>query len=275
MRAFQPGFLCLVALATIPFSLCLHAQSFTTSACTDDDHHHSGGWFGNGETACESRRTTLPLVDGHLRVSGTNGGIEVVGEDRRDVALEARVTAHGSSQDDAMAVVHRVEIVTHGTIHATGPHTSGWTNHSWTVDYTLRVPRQLAADLNTTNGGITLTDIDGAITAETTNGGLTLRNLAGDVHASTTNGGVHIAVAGKQWHGTGLAANAVNGGITVKAPDGYSAHLVASTVNGGIAVKFPITMQGEIRNHLDTNLGGGGATLQLETVNGGIAVSHD
>ncbi len=253
-----------------------HAQSFTTGACSGDSgqEHHSG-WFGSGETACEARRAVIPLDNGRIRVEGTNGGIEVVGEDRRDVALEARVTAHGSSHDDAMALIHRVQIATHGEIHATGPGMSGWTNHNWSVSYSLRVPRHLAAELRTDNGGIELTDLDGSIDAETTNGSLTLRNLAGSVHAHTVNGGVSVAVVGKQWHGQGLSAKTVNGAIDVKAPDGYSAHLIADTVNGGIAVNFPITVQGTIRNHLETNLGGGGVTLQLETVNGGIAVARD
>ncbi len=262
--------------ALFSFACGLHAQSFTTGECNGDEGNtHNNSWFSHGESACELRRTTLPLTDGHLRVSGTNGGIEVIGEDRHDIALEARVTAHGSNHDDAMAVVHRVEIETHGTIHATGPVAVGWANHSWNVNYRLRVPRHLAAELHTQNGGIDLTDIDGSINAETTNGGLTLRNLAGDVHATTVNGGVTVAVAGNQWHGEGLTAKSTNGVISVKAPDRYSAHLVASTVNGGIAVSFPITVQGTIRNHLDTNLGQGGATLQLQTVNGGIAVGRE
>jgi hypothetical protein len=37
-------------------------------------------------------------------------------------------------------------------------------------------------------------------------------------------------------------------------------------------VGFPITVQGKIRNHIDTNIGQGGATLQFETVNGGVSI---
>ena len=262
--------------AALLLAPCLHAQSFTTAPCNDDARsEHSGWFFGHQERACELRRTTLPLVNGQLSVAGTNGAIEVIGEDRRDVALEARITAQGSSHDDAMALIHRVEIDTHGTIHATGPETSGWTNHSWSVNYSLRVPRRLAADLHTRNGGIELTDLDGHIHAETTNGPLTLRNLAGDVHASTVNGGMTVSLAGNQWHGSGLFAQSTNGGVSVKAPGDYSAHLIASTTNGGIALGFPVTVQGNIRNHIDTNIGQGGATLQFQTVNGGVSIAHD
>ena len=271
MRRFAFG-----CFSFLMLTVCLNAQSFTTSPCTGEDANRAGGWiFNRGERVCELRRITLPLVDGQLSVAGTNGGIEVTGEDRKDIALEARVKAQGSSHDDAMALLHRIEIDPHGTIHANGPSVSGWSNHSWTVDYRLRVPRHVAAQLHTQNGGIELTDLDGSIHAQTTNGGLSLRNLAGDVHATTVNGGLEIALAGNQWHGKGLYANSTNGGVDVKAPSHYSAHLVADNVNGGIDVDFPITVEGKIRNHLDTNLGSGGATLQFQTVNGGISVAHD
>ena len=148
----------------------------------------------------------------------------------------------------------------------------GWSHGGWSVNYRLRVPRRVAAQLHTQNGGIELTNVDGVIHADTTNGGLTLDDLGGDVHASTVNGGLHVKLDGTQWRGSGLFAKSTNGGISVKAPENYSAHLVAQTVNGGISVGFPITVQGKIRNHIDTNIGQGGATLQFETVNGGVSI---
>ena len=264
---------CLIA----SLSARLPAQTFTTAPCSVDEGHKSTSWFGGSqERGCELRRATLPLMDGTLQVSGDNGNIEVTGEDRSDIALEARVTTHGASHDDAVALLHRIDINPHsGDIHATGPRVIGWSSSGWSVDYRLRVPRHLAAHLRTVNGGIDLTDVDGNISVGTTNGGLKLRNLAGDVHANTVNGSVAIAMAGRQWHGNGLNAETVNGAISMKAPEAYSAHLVVNTVNGGIAVNPPPAVEGSIRNHLETNLGGGGATLQLKTVNGGVAVSRE
>ena len=65
------------------------------------------------------------------------------------------------------------------------------------------------------------------INADTTNGGLTLDDLGGEVQPRTVNGGLHVKLDGTQWRGGGLFAKSTNGGITVKAPDNYSAHLVA------------------------------------------------
>jgi hypothetical protein len=250
------------------------AQSFTTTPCGNDEGNtNNNGWpFGQQTRVCELRRATLPLIDGQLSVSGKNGGIDVIGEERQDIALEARVITQDSSREEAESLAREVKIVTTGTIHAEGPSNWGFSHRSWSVNWSLRVPRHVAAELHTVNGGIKVTNLVGVIHVDTTNGGLTLDDLGGDVHATTVNGGLDIKLDGNEWHGAGLVAKSTNGGVTVKAPDQYSAHLVAQTVNGGISVGFPITIQGKIRHQIDTNIGQGGATLHFQTVNGGVSI---
>ena len=269
MRKFVVG--CLFVLL---FAGRLSAQSFTTGPCEGDEGNtHNNGWLGHQDRVCELRRTTLPLSNGQLSVSGKNDGIEVIGEERQDIALEARVIGQGADRDEAMSLVREVKIVTSGTIHADGPTTWGLSRRSWYVNYRLHVPRHLAAQLHTENGGISITNIDGVINADTSNGGLVLDDLGGDVHATTVNGGLDVRLDGNQWRGTGLVAKTTNGGVSVKAPDRYSAHLVAETVNGGVSVGFPITVQGKInRSSIDTNIGQGGPTLHFQTVNGGVSI---
>jgi len=251
----------------------LPAQSFTTGPCDSEDGNTSNTWFtAHQDRACELRRATLPLVNGQLSVSGKNGGIDVVGEERQDIALDAQVITQGSSREEAQSLAREVKIVTTGTIHAEGPEMWGFSNRSWSVHWRLRVPRHVAAELHTVNGGIHITNVEGAIRADTTNGGLTLDDLGGDVHASTVNGSLQVRLDGHEWHGAGLVANSTNGGIKVNAPSQYSAHLVVETVHGGISVGFPITVQGTIGNQIDTNLGQGGATLHFHTVNGGVSI---
>jgi hypothetical protein len=269
MRKFVVG--CLFVL------LCagrLPAQSFTTGPCEGDEGNtHNNNWLGHQDRVCELRRTTLPLSNGQLSVSGKNDGIEVIGEERQDIALEARVIGQGADRDEALSLVHEVKIVTTGTIHADGPTTWGLSRRSWYVNYRLHVPRHLAVQLHTENGGISITNVDGVINADTSNGGLVLNDLGGDVHATTVNGGLDVRLDGNQWRGAGLVAKTTNGGVSVKAPDHYSAHLVAETVNGGVSVGFPITVQGKInRSSIDTNIGQGGPTLHFQTVNGGVSI---
>ena len=269
MRRFA---LSLTLLAAIP----LHAQSFTTSPCNGDEgNSHNTSLFGSKEKICELRRATLPLVNGQVTVSGKNGGIEVIGEDRQNIELEARVVARDSNNQKAESLLKEIKILTDGSIRAEGPYFSGLFGNSWYVNFRLHVPRHLAAELHSENGGIDISHIDGEIHAETTNGGLTLHDLGGKVHATTVNGGLNVTLDGNQWHGEGLFAKSTNGGVTVKAPDHYSAHLIAATVNGGISIGFPIMIQGNIRNHIDTQIGQGGPTIQVETTNGGVSIDRD
>ena len=45
-------------------------------------------------------------------------------------------------------------------------------------------------------------------------------------------------------------------------------------MNGGISLNFPITIQGDIKNHLSTDLGSGGPTIHAETTNGGVQIDR-
>jgi hypothetical protein len=246
------------------------AGNWHTGDCDDNNNHN----WGNPHV-CQMRRTTFALPSGHLSVDTTNGGIDVIGEDRPDVALEARVTAWAPSEDEATSLLNQVVIDTAGgEVRDHGPHENFFGRRGYNVDYHLHVPRHLSAEFHSTNGGIDLASLDGEIRFSTTNGGVDLNGLSGDVQGRTTNGGLDVALSGDHWQGEGLHADTTNGGVDLHVPDHYSAHLEAGTVNGGISVDFPVTVQGEIKNHLDTNIGSGGQTVHVQTTNGGVSISH-
>jgi hypothetical protein len=249
--------------------------NWSTGPCGEDEgntHNHS--WWGRQERVCELRTTTIKLGGHRLAVTSENGGIEITGEDRSDVVVEARVQAWASSQSDAQNILKQVTIETSGDrIHDSGPHFH-FGSSGYGVNYRIRTPRRLAVDLKSENGGIDIAHLDGEIRFDTTNGGVGLNDLAGDVHGSTVNGGLDIALTGDRWNGKGLNAETTNGGVTLNVPSHYSAHLEAATVNGGIHVDFPITVQGDIKNSLSTNIGEGGPTIHAETTNGGVEINR-
>lgn len=246
------------------------SMSWQTGECGDNwnARHH----WGDRARACELRRTTFSLAGAHLGVASKNGGIEVIGEDRSDVALEARVEAWAGSDADANSLLHEVQIETSGDqIRDSGPEShSGHTGYS--VSYRVHVPRLLGADLRTMNGGLAVSHLEGDIAFDTTNGGVVLNDLAGNVHGQTVNGGLAITLTGDHWKGEGLHAQTTNGGVELNIPQPYNAHLETGTVNGGVSVDFPVTVQGTIKNHLSTDIGSGGSVVQAETTNGGIRI---
>ncbi len=255
----------------------LSGQAFTNLRCPSEDESTSNKvWpFVHFNHVCDLRRTTLPLVNGQLSVVGTNGSIEVIGESRQDISLEARVTASASSYKEAEALEHAVQILTVGSIRAEGPETTSWFGSSWSVNYRLEVPHRIAATLRTHNGQISVKDLSGNITLSTTDGPLILDNLSGEVHANTVNGRVDVKLKGSYWDGALLFASTTNGSISVGAPTNYSAHLVADTGNGRISTgALLVRSQHDTAKRIETDMGRGGSLIQFRTVHGNIAIEE-
>ncbi len=223
------------------------------------------------ESRCEVREATWPSLGERLSIDASpNGGIEVVGWDRSEVKVRAKVVAVADSADEAARMAAEVRIDTAGTIHAEGP--PGGRYAHWWVSYQAFVPRRSDVQLESTNGGIRLTDVAGRIAFRTTNGGVSLTRVAGDVQGRTTNGGVEVRLAGSEWQGQGLDIQTTNGGVTLTVPDDYNALLETGTTNGRLRLDFPVTVQGEVKQRVSARLGRGGAPVRVTTTNGGVTV---
>jgi hypothetical protein len=221
---------------------------------------------------CEVREMTLPPLGGVLTVDARpNGGIKIVGWDRREVHVRAKVTANADTNEQAQALVKDVIVQTGGSIQAEGP--ARVDDRNWSVSYEISVPSDQGLSLSSTNGGISISNIRAQADFRTQNGGISLTNVAGNFKGRTQNGGVQVSLQGQRWDGEGLEVETQNGGINVVVPDNFSAHVETSTVNGRISTDFPVTVAGQIdRRHLTADINGGGATLKLTTINGGVNI---
>jgi Putative adhesin len=281
MRRFALFVVCFAAIVLLGVSLPHSHRHVHAAAAAQAGNWQNGDCDKNGNQwgearVCQMRRTTFALPSGRISVNTMNGGIDITGEDRSDVALEARVSAWAPSESEASDLLSQVVIDTdNGDIRDHGPHSHFLSRTGYSVDYHLHVPRHLAADLHTMNGGIDLTRVDGNLRFGTTNGGVSLDHVSGDVEGHTINGGLNVSLDGNGWQGSGLHADTTNGGIDLRVPEHYNAHLETATVNGGISVDFPVTVQGTIKNRLYTDLGAGGPTVHVQTVNGGVNISHN
>ncbi len=244
----------------------------------DDDWCERQRWSNDdGERYCEVREMTISADRSVIEVNGrTNGGIKVAGWDKNEILLRAKVQAHADSEREAREMVGEVEISTGSTIQAKGPgggggHRDEW----WSVSYELFVPNESKLDLETLNGGITITDVEGDISFKAINGGIVLDGLSGDIRGRTTNGGLNITLTGKRWQGAGLDARTTNGGVRMYIPEDYSAMLESGTVNGSFRIDFPITIQGRLDSRrITARLGDGGTAIRASTTNGGVTIKH-
>jgi DUF4097 and DUF4098 domain-containing protein YvlB len=221
---------------------------------------------------CEMREQTLAPNGGVVSIDGRqNGGVTVKGWDQNQILVRARVQTGAISDGEAQELAKQVRIETGGAkIFANGPDNRN--DAHWDVSYEVFVPRRSDLSLDTHNGGIAISDVNGRIEFTALNGGVVLKRVGGTVRGSTTNGGLVVELTGDHWDGETLDVRTTNGGIVMSLPENYSAHLETSTVNGGLSIDFPVTVQGRITKELAFNLGSGGATLKAMTTNGGVRI---
>lgn len=226
-------------------------------------------------STCDVREFTVAATGGTLAVEGTNGGISVEGEARSDVRILAKVVATARSDQRARQIAAAVRLApTLDRVHADGPGNLQ-NGEGWSVSYRLSVPRGLNLALHTTNGGISIRDVESSVQFRTTNGGVKLAGIGGDVKGQTTNGGVDVELEGHSWIGEGLDVETTNGGVKIAIPAQYSARFQASTNNGGFHVDHPGAVQGRRDRQardIDVQLGAGGAPIKVRTSNGGVRV---
>lgn len=244
----------------------------------------SAQWTQGGDGWCEqdgggrdADRYCLTLVGsfddpGRLTVDGgANGGVSVQGWDRDEVEVRAKVWGNARDEARAREIADDVEVVLrNGRLTADGPDTGR--RESWGVSFEIMVPADTDLDIETNNGGIDVTDVEGRIDFRAVNGGVRLTQVGGEVTGRTTNGGLDIELSGRRWNGEGLDVQTTNGGVKLAVPSDYSADLETGTVNGGIEIDFPVTVQGRIGRRFATTLGDGGPLVRATTTNGGVRI---
>jgi DUF4097 and DUF4098 domain-containing protein YvlB len=259
------------ALALTPAFVPAHSQGRQSQETRDwCDNNNSGD---DRARFSEVRNFAVPASGATINVDASpNGGIKVQGESRGDVQVEACVNATAETSDQARALAQRIEVVaTADRVSASGPQSLN-RREGWSVSYRLTVPNRTSLSLKSTNGGISLTDVEGDIDFRTVNGGVNISRAAGNVRGRTSNGGVDVDLDGSTWNGQGLEVETQNGGVRLAIPANYSARLETGTVNGRMNIDFPVTVQGQMSRRIEAQLGSGGPLIKVHTNNGGVDI---
>jgi hypothetical protein len=239
-----------------------------------DDWCREQSWDDRRQAVCEVRQFTVPATAAVLGVVGTNGGIRVEGQARSDVQILARVVATAGTEARAREIASAIQLnPTLDRVEADGPRNLQ-NREGWHVSYRLYVPRHLNMALRTTNGGISIQDVESEVQFQTTNGGVKLLNVGGKMQGRTTNGGVDVSLEGSSWNGDGLDVETTNGGVRLSIPEGYSANLETRTQNGGFNTDFPGLTAPRRERQLSAQLGAGGAPIRVRTTNGGVKIAR-
>jgi len=241
----------IAAVAALMGVSALAQQKGGTLTCRDN------GWYNDKlEGNCEIREQTLAMSGAPIAIDGRqNGGIAVKGWDQNQVLVRARVQTGAPTAAEAAELGRQIKIELSGAkIYASGPENRK--NYYWDVSYEVFVPRRAELSLETHNGGISISDVNGKIEFTALNGGVVLRKLGGAVRGSTTNGGLVVELTGDRWDGETLDVRPTNGGVVLSMPENYSANLQTGTVNGGASFTTWFSSSGNITGNFDFNLGG-------------------
>ena len=270
----------------LPVLALAFAASLSLAAC--DIKTTANGDFSFDLAAGKAEDTwsrTYKVADkGRFELINVNGKITAEPTDGAEVVVEGHRVAKATSDDAAKDLLAKLEIreeVGESTVRVESrpPRFSGM--NGLQIEWTVKVPKGVVLDLRTVNGGVRLNRITNEVHAKTTNGGVKGDGIDASVlEASSVNGGIELALAQPIESSDSIDAETVNGGVTLELPNESKATIEARCVNGGVRVEdldIKREDQGndfERKRRLSGTMNGGGASVKLNTTNGGIHVSR-
>ena len=213
---------------------------------------------------------------GSVALDNVNGDVSIEVWERPEVQVHAVKKASSQELLDGL----KINVKADGSavrIDTDYPSTRGQWNGERVrleVEYTLTVPRSAALDdIDLVNGNLSVAGVEGGIQAASVNGTIVVRDSAGDAVLSTVNGGIELYVD-RLGSTDKVGLESVNGSIDLYLSSSVGADVRAESVNGGIQNAFGLEVhKGKyVGSDLHGAIGGGGARVGLETVNGKIAV---
>lgn len=161
-------------------------------------------------------------------------------------------------------------------------HEGSWTgNHyHYTLDYTIKIPKQTSVELSTINrGDIFVKNVDAKdLTVKNINGGITMEHVAGKTYVNALNRDIAISYSKNPPEDS--VFKSLNGDITLQVQKGLNADVSFKTLNGDIYTNFETK---SINNGANLNKKGGkrgtkykiDKNTEFQIGNGGIRMDFD
>jgi len=128
---------------------------------------------------------------------------------------------------------------------------------------------------STVNGRVEVANADGEVRASTVNGAVDVTTRSGPVNASTVNGDIDVRMSAAPGDGA-MRFKTVNGSVTLRMPEALDANVRMGTMHGSISSDYPVQLSGRFGpRRAEGTIGRGGRTIELETLNGSIALRKE
>ncbi len=205
---------------------------------------------------------------GRLNVQTSGGSISVASHNNNRVLVEMHVrkgnTTFSPGDAEAKELLENFDINISQSGNAVSAiverKTSGWFNSSnnVSISFTIHAPQQMACNLNTSGGSISLKGVNGQQDLKTSGGSITLASIAGNTNARTSGGSITV----NDFNGN-LDARTSGGSISLKQTKG---DLVVHTSGGSIRID-------DASGSIEARTSGGSIKANLLTLNKQLKLS--
>ncbi len=211
-----------------------------------------GGWSQARYERTASQQAPL-ATNTAIDVESRNGSITITGAEASEFSVEAKITGHAPTEDEAKDLAEKTEIRLESVgntlrVRAVTPATGD--NRGVSVSYTITAPKRIGVKCDSDYGSLHVAGIEGTVTGKSGNGSIEVMDIQGPVNLRTSYGSITCTnVTGQM---TELESS--NGSITV------------SRLKGSAKVE---TSYGSISCE---NFSGG--DYHLKSGNGRVAIAH-
>lgn len=236
-------------------------------------------WDDDDAVVKEEFHQTYPLTaNGRIELDNINGSVHISVWDQNQVKVDAVKRARDEQRlkNEEIRIKARPDSISIETHYRDSDDDSWGGTHvnPGSVEYTLTVPRTARLDeIKLINGGLDVTGVSGEVRASCINGKLVAHDLGGRAKLSTINGRLNAEF---QRLASPIELSSVNGSVHLTLPSDAKASIEASTVHGSIDNDFGLHTNNHhfVGHDMQGELGGGGAEIRLNNVNGTIEVRH-
>lgn len=245
-------------------------------------------WGGSGRYREEFREVHAFPSGGRLYLENFNGRVEILGWDRESAEITGTKYAASPEARDAL----RIDVVASGDSIRIRTVRPSDRRGNMGASYVIQVPRRTSLErIQTSNGRVRVSGIEGAARLITSNGAIQVEGLDGGLEAKTSNGSIKatlgrlearmplrlstsngsVELTVDELRDNPVDVSTSNGSITVRLPQDIAAELRARTSNGSVNSEFEVATTGSTsRTRLDGAIRGGGPLVDLRTSNGAI-----
>ena len=194
----------------------------------------SDGEIAQATEAFTLQKSEAPILE---MVGMDKAVLHVRGWDRAEYSIEACKIAVADNRAAAEQMVRGISVTRRaGQISSTGP---GGDDGNWQVYFIVHAPKDANLNLETRNGPVSVSGVNGnvklralngpvsvndcagMVDAQTTNGPISFNGGGGEVQLNAQNGPISLNLKGEVWQGTKLEAHTVNGPVSLNIPDSF------------------------------------------------------